>query len=183
MTVTKVVNSETYRWSYLIFDVAKINADIELKVLNGVSVVLSRATIEWYAEVILGLTGGAQPFPQIGKINTHYARQLAAPRADEPIVLAQLRRSQSDFSNDLNAGLDVPGTLYYDPCSLQILKPSSGLNEGQSTGEAILATAASQGCDLLIKGAYTQSRLRQMIFGGATRHILANATLPVLMAH
>jgi nucleotide-binding universal stress UspA family protein len=57
------------------------------------------------------------------------------------------------------------------------------LNEGQSTGEAILATAASQGCDLLIKGAYTQSRLRQMIFGGATRHILANATLPVLMAH
>ena len=42
---------------------------------------------------------------------------------------------------------------------------------------------ASLGCDLLIKGAYTQSRLRQMIFGGATRHILANATLPVLMAH
>ena len=58
-----------------------------------------------------------------------------------------------------------------------------GLDEGQSTGEAILATAASLGCDLLIKGAYTQSRLRQMIFGGATRHILANATLPVLMAH
>jgi putative ABC transport system substrate-binding protein len=28
-----------------------------------------------------------------------------------------------------------------------------------------------------------QSRLRQMIFGGATRHILANASLPVLMAH
>ena len=54
---------------------------------------------------------------------------------------------------------------------------------GLSTGEAILANAASLNCDLLIKGAYTQSRLRQMIFGGATRHILANATLPVLMAH
>jgi nucleotide-binding universal stress UspA family protein len=36
---------------------------------------------------------------------------------------------------------------------------------------------------LLVKGAYTQSRLRQMIFGGATRHILAHATLPVLMAN
>ena len=55
--------------------------------------------------------------------------------------------------------------------------------EGRSTGEAILAQAASRNCDLLIKGAYTQSRLRQMIFGGATRHILANAALPVLMAH
>jgi nucleotide-binding universal stress UspA family protein len=54
--------------------------------------------------------------------------------------------------------------------------------EGRSTGEAILANAAARNCDLLIKGAYTQSRLRQMIFGGATRHILANATLPVLMA-
>ena len=55
--------------------------------------------------------------------------------------------------------------------------------DGRSTGETILATAASQDCDLLIKGAYTQSRLRQLIFGGATRHILANATLPVFMAH
>ncbi len=55
--------------------------------------------------------------------------------------------------------------------------------EGKNTGEAILAAAASLGCDLLIKGAYTQSRLRQMIFGGATRHVLANAALPVLLAH
>ncbi|MDE2282994.1 MAG: universal stress protein [Hyphomicrobiales bacterium] len=50
-------------------------------------------------------------------------------------------------------------------------------------GEAILAKAAELGCDLIVKGAYTQSRLRQMIFGGATRHILANSKLPVLMAH
>jgi nucleotide-binding universal stress UspA family protein len=55
--------------------------------------------------------------------------------------------------------------------------------EGRSTGEAILAAAQAQGCDLLVKGAYTQSRLRQMIFGGATSHILAHAALPVLMRH
>jgi nucleotide-binding universal stress UspA family protein len=53
----------------------------------------------------------------------------------------------------------------------------------RSTGEAVLAAAESLGCDLLVKGAFTQSRLRQMIFGGATRHILANAALPILMAH
>ncbi|HVZ50942.1 MAG TPA: universal stress protein [Pseudolabrys sp.] len=53
----------------------------------------------------------------------------------------------------------------------------------RSTGEAILDYAGAIGCDLLVKSAYTQSRLRQMIFGGATRHILAHATLPVLMAH
>jgi nucleotide-binding universal stress UspA family protein len=54
---------------------------------------------------------------------------------------------------------------------------------GRTTGEAILDHAKLRGCDLIIKGAYAQSRLRQMIFGGATRHILAHATLPVLMAH
>ena len=55
--------------------------------------------------------------------------------------------------------------------------------EGRETGAAILDTAKSLGCDLVVKGAYTQSRLRQMIFGGATRHILENTTIPVLMAH
>jgi nucleotide-binding universal stress UspA family protein len=53
----------------------------------------------------------------------------------------------------------------------------------RTTGEAILEHARALGCDLLVKGAYTQSRLRQIMFGGATRHILAHATLPVLMAH
>jgi hypothetical protein len=58
------------------------------------------------------------------------------------------------------------------------LKPSK-----RSAGETLLAKADELGCDLIIKGAYTQSRLRQMIFGGTTRHILAHANLPVLMAH
>jgi nucleotide-binding universal stress UspA family protein len=53
----------------------------------------------------------------------------------------------------------------------------------QRPGEAILAEAAAVGADLLIKGAYTQSRLRQMIFGGATSHILSAAELPVFFAH
>lgn len=54
---------------------------------------------------------------------------------------------------------------------------------GRPAGEAILEEAAALGADLLFKGAYTQSRLRQMIFGGATRHILGAADLPVLMAN
>jgi nucleotide-binding universal stress UspA family protein len=53
----------------------------------------------------------------------------------------------------------------------------------RSPGEAILEDAASFHADLLVKGAYTQSRLRQMIFGGATSHIIAHAGVPVLMAH
>jgi nucleotide-binding universal stress UspA family protein len=50
-------------------------------------------------------------------------------------------------------------------------------------GPAFLEEAATLGADLLVKGAYTQSRVRQMIFGGATDHILSSAELPVLMSH
>lgn len=55
--------------------------------------------------------------------------------------------------------------------------------DSRGGGPAILAEAKSLGADLLVKGAYTQGRLRQMIFGGATSHILAEAELPVFMAH
>jgi nucleotide-binding universal stress UspA family protein len=64
-----------------------------------------------------------------------------------------------------------------------IAKPMRVELDGRNTGEAILSTAQSLGCDLLIKGAYTQSRLRQWIFGGATQHVLGNAALPVLLAN
>ena len=57
-----------------------------------------------------------------------------------------------------------------------------GLN-GRLTGEAVLEHANALSCDLLTKGAYTQSRLRQFILGGTTQYILSNATLPVFMAH
>lgn len=63
-------------------------------------------------------------------------------------------------------------------CEVHSIKPGA-----RSTGEAILAEAKEVGSDLVIKGAYTQSRLRQMIFGGATRHIIAESTLPVFLAH
>ncbi len=55
--------------------------------------------------------------------------------------------------------------------------------KGRSHGDAILENAASVGGDLLVKGAYTQSRLRQMIFGGATSLILSKAAIPVFMSN
>jgi nucleotide-binding universal stress UspA family protein len=53
----------------------------------------------------------------------------------------------------------------------------------QSVGHAILERTAALGADLLVMGGYGHSRLREMILGGATRHVLNNATLAVLMAH
>ncbi|MEW6435644.1 MAG: universal stress protein [Pseudomonadota bacterium] len=53
----------------------------------------------------------------------------------------------------------------------------------KTPGLAVLVTARAAGADLLIKGGYTQSRLRQFIFGRATSQILAEANVPIFMAH
>ena len=45
----------------------------------------------------------------------------------------------------------------------------------------MLKAANEFGADLLCMGAYSHSRLRQLILGGVTRHVLENATLPVIM--
>lgn len=52
-----------------------------------------------------------------------------------------------------------------------------------SVGDAILSRAADDGADLLVMGAYGHSRMREWVLGGATRQILAEMTVPVLMAH
>jgi nucleotide-binding universal stress UspA family protein len=59
-------------------------------------------------------------------------------------------------------------------------KPLTVGLDGCLTGEAILAHAKALDRDLLIKGAYTQSRFN---FRGTARDILSHTELPVLMAH
>ena len=48
-------------------------------------------------------------------------------------------------------------------------------------GAGLLAAAADFRADLMSMGAYSTSRLRQLILGGTTRHVLENAVLPVLL--
>jgi nucleotide-binding universal stress UspA family protein len=50
-----------------------------------------------------------------------------------------------------------------------------------SVGAGLLAAAREFGCDLIAMGAYSHSRLRQLILGGVTRHVLEYANLPVMM--
>lgn len=57
------------------------------------------------------------------------------------------------------------------------------LPAGGNAGAALLDGCAAAGADLLVMGAYTHSRLRQLILGGVTRHVLAHAGIPVLLSH
>jgi nucleotide-binding universal stress UspA family protein len=50
-------------------------------------------------------------------------------------------------------------------------------------GDAVLNHVAENDIDLLVMGAYGHSRLRELVLGGVTRHIMGHMTVPVLMSH
>ncbi|MEQ1811092.1 MAG: universal stress protein, partial [Terricaulis sp.] len=54
---------------------------------------------------------------------------------------------------------------------------------GRSASSAILEEAHKFNADLVVMGGYAHSRLRELVFGGATRELLRTTTVPLLMAH
>ena len=54
---------------------------------------------------------------------------------------------------------------------------------GDDSGAALLAHVAESGADMVVMGAYGRTRLSEWIFGGVTRHVLQEMTVPVLMSH
>lgn len=55
--------------------------------------------------------------------------------------------------------------------------------DGRLPVETLLAAAGAVEADVLVMGGYGHSRVREVIFGGFTRHVLTSADLPILMAH
>lgn len=49
--------------------------------------------------------------------------------------------------------------------------------------DVLMRHASDIGADLIVMGAYSHSRFRESILGGATRHMLEMAKVPVLLAH
>ena len=50
-------------------------------------------------------------------------------------------------------------------------------------GDMLLSCVADDSADMLVMGAYGQPRFRELVLGGATRQILKQMTVPVLMSH
>lgn len=100
--------------------------------------------------------------------------------------LAQARRiviltvgADSEDGDGPNAQALV-GSLKWHSLSAEVVITRE---EGLSDGETILKAAAGIGADLLVTGAYSHSRLRELIMGGVTHDLVTKATMPVLFAH
>ena len=65
------------------------------------------------------------------------------------------------------------------------IKPSirTSIAPDISVGDEILSRLSDLDADLLVMGAYGHSRMRELVFGGVTRHIARHMTVPTLLSH
>jgi nucleotide-binding universal stress UspA family protein len=54
---------------------------------------------------------------------------------------------------------------------------------GKRIGEVLTSYAATRQADLLVMGAYGHSRMREFVLGGATKSLLSQPPLPILLSH
>jgi nucleotide-binding universal stress UspA family protein len=52
-----------------------------------------------------------------------------------------------------------------------------------SIAETVLAAARQRNAGMLVMGAYTHTRIREMVLGGVTRHVLNHAEIPAFVCH
>ena len=84
------------------------------------------------------------------------------------------------FGHGDQPGANIAGHLSRRGLNADVRNVDSG---GRAPALAILEEAGKLNADLLVMGAYAHSRLRELVFGGATRDLLHATDLPVLMAH
>ncbi|MDF1587498.1 universal stress protein [Marinimicrococcus flavescens] len=77
-------------------------------------------------------------------------------------------------------GADIATHLARHGLKVEVKPVQSG---GMGVGDVLLSTASDESADLLVMGGYGHSRLREMVLGGTTAHLLHHMTVPVLMAH
>jgi len=96
-------------------------------------------------------------------------------RADKVFILTSEKRLQGPVNAD--------EVCTYLNCHGVTAESVTFSTKGQSTGEALLAKSRELACDRLIVGGYSRPRIRDVIMGGVTGHLLAKADMPVILVH
>lgn len=92
---------------------------------------------------------------------------------------AKVRVASVPEGNKESSALELVRYLGWQGIEAQVTEVAK---EG-NTSQRLLQAAAEQQAGLLVMGAYSHGRLRQMVLGGVTRDMIHHAGLPVLLAH
>lgn len=135
--------------------------------------------------------------PHTGSFQRPFERVLVAWNAsreatravNDALPLLRAAKKVVVLAVNPNGGFDGHGEVPGADICLHLAR--HGVNaEAQSVkaddmhaGAMLLSRAADQGMELIVMGAYGRSRVRELVLGGATKHVLDHMTVPVLMSH
>lgn len=96
------------------------------------------------------------------------------------VTVVSINPRQRDFGHGDVPGADIALHLARHGIKVEVERVET---RDVDVGNALLSHVANEGADLLVMGGYGHSRLREIMLGGATRTILHDMTVPVLMSH
>jgi nucleotide-binding universal stress UspA family protein len=99
-------------------------------------------------------------------------------QAAEKVVVMSVNPKESEDQHI--AGADISLHLARHDVNTVV---NSTVSREIEIGDTLLSRASDEGVDLIVMGAYGHSRFRELVLGGATRHLLQHMTVPVMMSH
>jgi nucleotide-binding universal stress UspA family protein len=113
-----------------------------------------------------------------GARTVHLAMDMLAEA--EKVNVVMVDPTGGEFDQGEEPGNDIATYLARNGINVTVETIPSA---GKSVAETLLRHATDLGADLIVAGAYGHSRLREFLFGGTTRDLLANDKFAVFAAH
>jgi len=98
----------------------------------------------------------------------------------DKVLVAQIGEASKRDTARENSAQGMCGMLARHGVKTEVLPAKSATG---NIGAALLELAVSNNADLMVMGCYGHSRLRELVLGGASRHVLQHVRVPVLMSH
>ena len=98
----------------------------------------------------------------------------------EDVCVAMVDPKTGDTAHGEEPGADLAAALVRHQVQVTVDQLPSA---GQTAAERLLAHAADCGADLIVMGGYGHWRLRESLFGGVTRDMIRQSTVPLMLAH
>jgi len=138
--------------------------------------------------LVVPFVGASVPVDGTALVAWSGTRESARAANDALALLALAKRVQVVVIEPADTDLSdapLPGAALCEHLARHDINAEAKLIAGSdvNAGDLLLSHAADVDANLIVMGAYGHSRLRQVVLGGMTRHMLAHATVPVLMSH
>jgi len=134
--------------------------------------------------LIIPYVGTSKPIGKSVVVAWNGSREAARAVADSMPLLEQAEKVEvivagAEPIGDL-PGADVAAHLARHGIDVEVYR---AVVDDIDVGDVLLNRVTDLGADLMVMGGYGRSRLRELVLGGVTRHILEHMTVPVLMSH